>query len=66
MGIGSNRVNKYTLGMATQGLANYLKQCYPGEEIKVAIAYDSRNNSQYFGEVTAGGFLRERHTGVPV
>jgi phosphoglucomutase len=56
MGIGSNRVNKYTLGMATQGLANYLKQCYPGEEIKVAIAYDSRNNSQYFGEVTAGVF----------
>ena len=56
MGIGSNRVNKYTLGMATQGLANYLKICYPGEEISVAIAYDSRNNSQYFGEVTAGVF----------
>lgn len=56
MGIGSNRVNKYTLGMATQGLANYLKQCYPNEDISVAIAYDSRNNSQYFGEVTAGVF----------
>jgi len=56
MGIGSNRINKYTLGMATQGLANYLKQSYPGEEISVAIAYDSRNNSQYFGEVTAGVF----------
>lgn len=56
MGIGSNRVNKYTLGMATQGLANYLKMTYPGEAISVAIAYDSRNNSQYFGEVTAGVF----------
>ena len=56
MGVGSNRVNKYTLGMATQGLANYLKQCYPGEDISAAIAYDSRNNSQYFGEVTAAVF----------
>ena len=53
MGIGSNRVNKYTIGMATQGLANYLKKSFPNEEIKVAIAYDSRNNSQYFGGITA-------------
>ncbi|MCL4146081.1 UNVERIFIED_CONTAM: hypothetical protein GTU68_026075 [Idotea baltica] len=56
MGIGSNRVNKYTLGMATQGLANYLKKSFPNEDVKVAIAYDSRNNSQYFGEVTAAIF----------
>ena len=56
MGIGSNRVNKYTIGMATQGLANYLKKSFPNEEIKVAIAYDSRNNSQYFGGITASVF----------
>lgn len=56
MGIGSNRVNRYTIGMATQGLANYMLKSFPGEQIKVAIAYDSRNNSQYFGEVTASVF----------
>ncbi len=56
MGIGSNRINKYTIGKATQGLANYLLKTYPQEEIKVAIAYDSRNNSQYFGEITASVF----------
>lgn len=56
MGIGPNRVNKYTIGMATQGLANYLKKTYPQGGIKVAIAYDSRNNSQYFGEITAAVF----------
>ena len=56
MGIGSNRVNKYTLGMATQGFANYLNKTYPNKVIKVAIAYDSRNNSQYFGEITAAVF----------
>lgn len=56
MGVGSNRVNKYTIGMATQGYANYLLAAFPGEEVKVAIAYDSRNNSQYFGEITAGVF----------
>ncbi|MEM6265011.1 MAG: phospho-sugar mutase [Bacteroidota bacterium] len=56
MGIGSNRMNTYTIGMATQGLANYLKKTYPNEEIKVAIAYDSRNNSPLFGEVTASVF----------
>jgi phosphoglucomutase len=56
MGVGSNRVNKYTLGMATQGFANYLNNTYPDKVIKVAIAYDSRNNSKYFGDVTAGVF----------
>lgn len=56
MGIGSNRINKYTLGMATQGLANYLRKSFPNEEIKVAIAHDSRNNSRFFAETTAAVF----------
>lgn len=56
MGIGSNRMNKYTLGMATQGLANYLLKTYPNEQIKVAIAYDCRNNSQYFADITTDIF----------
>ena len=56
MGIGSNRINKYTLGMATQGLSNYLLKMFPDQEIKVAVAYDSRNNSEYFGEITANVF----------
>lgn len=56
MGIGSNRMNKYTIGMATQGLANYLKKSFPNEEVKVAIAHDSRNNSRFFAETTAAVF----------
>ena len=56
MGVGSNRVNKYTLGKATQGLANYLKKQYPGEAIKVAVSYDSRNKSQEFGHLVADIF----------
>lgn len=56
MGAGSNRVNKYTIGAATQGLANYLKNKYPNGEIKVAIAYDSRNNSDVLGKITADVF----------
>lgn len=56
MGVGSNRMNKYTVGMATQGFANYLKKTYPGSEIKVAIAHDSRNNSRFFAETTANVF----------
>ncbi|MGI9541948.1 MAG: phospho-sugar mutase [Cyclobacteriaceae bacterium] len=56
MGIGSNRINKYTVGKATQGLANYLKQTVVNETIKVAVAYDSRNNSRYFAEITASVF----------
>lgn len=53
MGVGTNRLNKYTLGQATQGLANYLHQSFPNEEIKVAIAYDVRNNSKAFGKIVA-------------
>ena len=52
MGVGTNRVNKYTIGLATQGLAKYLKQNSEGE-LHVAIAHDSRNNSSYFAEVAA-------------
>ena len=53
MGVGTNRLNKYTLGQATQGLANYLRQQFPQEDIKVAIAYDVRNNSKEFGKIVA-------------
>ena len=52
MGVGTNRMNKYTVGMATQGLGNYLKKMF-SREIKVAIAFDSRNNSKYFASVAA-------------
>jgi len=56
MGVGTNRINKYTIGMATQGFANYLKKTYGEAEIKVAIAHDSRNNSRFFAETTANVF----------
>jgi phosphoglucomutase len=56
MGIGTNRMNKYTVGMATQGYTNYLKKSFPNEEIKVAIAHDSRNNSRFFAETVANVF----------
>ena len=53
IGVGSNRMNKYTVGAATQGLANYLNKCFPDQPIKVAIAYDSRNNSPEFAQIAA-------------
>jgi phosphoglucomutase len=56
MGVGTNRINKYTIGMATQGFSNYLLKVYPGEKISVAIAHDSRNNSRFFAETTAQVF----------
>jgi len=56
MGAGSNRINKYTIGTATQGLANYLNKKYKDEKISVAIAHDSRNNSDYFAKITADVF----------
>ena len=56
MGVGSNRMNKYTIGKATQGLSNYLKKQFPNEQIKVAVSYDSRNNSQGFGHLVADVF----------
>jgi phosphoglucomutase len=73
MGVGTNRLNKFTLGQATQGLANYLLQQFPNEEIKVAIAYDVRKNSKEFGKIcadvlTANGIkvlLFENHRPTP-
>ena len=56
MGVGTNRMNIYTVGMATQGLANYLKKNFKGKEIKVALAHDSRNNSRIFTERVADIF----------
>ncbi len=53
MGVGSNRMNKYTVGMATQGLANYLRKKYGNTMVSVAIAYDCRNNNTYFEGITA-------------
>lgn len=53
MGPGSNCVNKYTIGMATQGFANYLVKSFPGQEVTVAIAYDSRNNSSGLAQIAA-------------
>ncbi|MFP4469245.1 MAG: phospho-sugar mutase [Bacteroidales bacterium] len=54
IGVGTNRMNKYTLGMATQGLANYLKKVYPHEkELRAAISFDCRIKSDYFAQVTA-------------
>lgn len=53
MGVGSNRVNKYTFGMATQGLANYMKQTFPNEQLKVAIAHDCRHNSKESARMVA-------------
>jgi phosphoglucomutase len=56
MGSGTNRMNKYTVGMATQGLSNYLISQFPGQQISCAIAYDCRNNSEYFAKITASVF----------
>jgi len=56
MGIGTNRMNRYTVGMATQGYANYLKKSFPDQEVKVAVAHDSRNNSRFFAETVANVF----------
>ncbi|TXE10196.1 phospho-sugar mutase [Seonamhaeicola algicola] len=56
MGIGTNRINKYTLGKSTQGLSNYLKEAFPNENIKTVIAYDCRNNSKTLAKVVADVF----------
>ena len=56
MGVGTNRMNKYTVGMATQGYSNYLRASFPGKEVRVAIAHDSRNNSRFFAETAANVF----------
>lgn len=56
MGVGTNRINKYTLGKNTQGLSNYMKQSFPNEQLKVAIAYDCRHNSNTLAKVVADVF----------
>lgn len=56
MGVGTNRINKYTLGKNTQGLSNYLKEQFPGKDLKVAIAYDCRHNSKELAQVVANVF----------
>ena len=53
MGVGTNRMNKYTVGMSTQGYANYLNKTYPGGTVRVAIAHDPRNNGRFFAEIVA-------------
>lgn len=56
MGVGTNRMNKYNVAMATQGLANYVKQCFPGQQMRAAVSHDSRNHSREFAEITAHVF----------
>jgi phosphoglucomutase len=56
MGVGTNRINKYTIGMATQGYSNYLMASFPNQHVKVAIAHDSRNNSRFYAETAAKVF----------
>ncbi|WP_198027603.1 phospho-sugar mutase [Seonamhaeicola sp. S2-3] len=56
MGVGTNRINKYTLGKSTQGLSNYLKESFPGEKLKTVIAYDCRHNSKTLAKVVADVF----------
>jgi len=56
MGVGTNRMNQYTVGLATQGLANYLQKAFPNTELKVAVSYDSRNNSPEFAQIVANVF----------
>lgn len=56
MGVGPNCMNRYTVGAATQGLANYLLKSFPGQNIRVAVAHDSRNNSDVFAQIVADVF----------
>ena len=62
MGVGTNRINKYTLGKNTQGLSNYLNASYPQQEISAVIAYDCRNNSAAFAKIVADVFTAN---GIP-
>ena len=62
MGVGTNRMNVYTVGAATQGLSNYLKKNFAGEQIRVAVGHDSRNNSRMFAERVADIFASNGFT----
>ena len=66
MGVGSNRINRYTIGMATQGLSNYLKKVYGDKEIRVVIAHDCRNNATTFAQITADVFSANGNQSVHV
>jgi len=67
MGAGTNRMNKYTVGMATQGLANYLLKMFPNvHPVKAAISFDSRNNSKLFAKITAEVFAANGFSGISV
>ena len=59
MGVGDNRINKYTLGKNTQGLANYLKKQFPNQDLSVAIAYDCRHNSKSLAKVVRCFFCKQ-------
>mgnify|MGYP003375396169 CR=1 FL=1 len=61
MGVGTNRMNRYTVGMATQGLANYIGKHCTGNDIKVCISFDSRNNSKEFAQITANVLAANRN-----
>ena len=65
MGVGTNRMNVYTVGAATQGLSNYLKRTFAGEQVRVAVAHDSRNNSRMFAERVADIFASNGFQGLP-
>ncbi|TVR79824.1 MAG: phospho-sugar mutase [Saprospirales bacterium] len=56
MGVGTNRINKYTIGAATQGLSNYLLKCFPGEKISVALTHDNRLNAEKYARIVADVF----------
>jgi len=56
MGVGTNRMNKYTVGFATQGFANYLRKTFPNKPLVAAVCFDSRNNSKYFADITVDIF----------
>lgn len=58
MGVGTNRINKYTLGKNTQGLSNFMKQQFNGEQLKVVIAYDCRHNSKSLAKTVADVLLQ--------
>ena len=62
MGVGTNRINKYTIGMATQGYANYIKQQFPNQSLKVAVGYDNRNNNSLFADTVSSVFAANGFT----
>ena len=64
MGVGTNRINKYTLGKCTQGLSNFLKKKYSGEKIKAVVAYDCRNQSRNFAHDVADVLTANEFTAI--